>query len=194
MPTCLECFCESGYDGRGLQSLVDRCHPDFICEAETCSIYSPGPVGDGEAIAFILIHPLHYDKERDVIVPDAFQELTKRDLSTLRVSKATKSQADETKGQLIQRGRDKIPPQLRLVDEVCTAEVSKIRSACNDAGERMMAVYDTALEAVPAHASVFTNADVLENKKRRKVVRRLVHEAFSKNRVSYSDFVSNLPS
>ncbi|MGN6691721.1 MAG: hypothetical protein ACTHJU_12335 [Sphingopyxis sp.] len=129
-----------------------------------------------------------------MIVPDAFQELTKRDLSTLRVSKATKSQADETKEQLIQRGRDKIPPQLRLVDEVCTAEVTKIRAACCDAGERMMAVYDTALEAVPAHASIFTKDDVLQNKKRRKVVRRLVHEAFSKNRVAYAEFVSNLPS
>jgi len=192
VPTCLECFCESGLDGRDLVKHIDANHPNFACERANCSHHSPGPVADDEVLAFILIHPLHYDEERDVVVPDAFQELTKRDLSTIRACLSKKSEAERTKEKLVQRGKDKIPPQLRLVDEVCVARVNEIReSSEND--RRLLAVYDTALEDIPAHASIFTRSDVLESRLLRKIVRNKVHELFSKGRLTCSDFINGLP-
>lgn len=192
MPSCLECFNESGLEGRELQRFVDAQHPEFGCEKEPVSPHSPGPVTDEERVAFILIDPLHYDKERDVVVPDAFQELTKRDLSTLRVGHATQAEANATREELIQRGEARVIPQLRQVNEVCVAAVSELRTA-NDGNKRLLGVYDTALERVRSHASIFTRGDVLDCKRLRKVVRNRIHEILSKTRQSYDDFVNSLP-
>ena len=193
MPTCLECFCESGLEGRDLLKHVDKFHPDFVCENDSCSPYSPGPVDDGETLAFILIHPLHYDDHRDVVMPSAFQELTKRDLSTLRVGIATRDETERIREQLVQRGLEKIPPQMRLVNEICKAKVVEIRS-CLDGDRRTMAVYDTSLEKVPSHASVFTRYEFSENRQLRKRIRSQVYEVFAKqtNRMTYSDFIESL--
>lgn len=191
MPSCLECFCESGFCGRELQKLIDSEHPHFACESHRCSSFSPGPVDDDEELAFILIDPLHYDSERNLVVPEAFQELTNRDLSTLRTSLASSKEADDTRDELIERGKGRIPPQLRLVNEVCTANVSEIRSS-EFSGSRLLAVYDTALERAPSHASIFTRGDVLEDKQLRKRVRNKIYEIFSKSIISYEDFRRNL--
>ena len=191
MVCCLECFCESGFEGRNLQKLVDSIHPNFACEAERCSSFSPGPVGGDEELAFILIDPLHYDKVRGVVVPEAFQELTNRDLSTLRCAFASLKEANETRAELIDRGKVRIPPQERLVNEVCTARVSDIRKPDQE-GRRWLAVYDTALENNKSHASIFTSLQNLEDKRFRKIVRQKIHELFAKNRVSYEYFSSNL--
>lgn len=141
MRNCLECFCESGLEGRELQKLVDEAYPSFCCEQEKCSQFSPEPVKDAEELAFILINPLHYDEARKVIVPEAFVELTNRDLSTLRVSYATCSEAESLRDQLIQRGAEQIPPKLRLVSEVCIASVSDVRLE-RDSDSRLLAVYE----------------------------------------------------
>ena len=191
MPTCLECFCESGFSGKSLQKLVDEHHPDFVCEAGLCSPFSPHRVEDAEDVAFILIDPLHYDEKRQVVVPAAFQELTNRDLSTLRVSHATRSEADATRDELIERGKDRIPPKLRIISEVCIATVAEIRGAV-ESGSRLMAVYDTALETVPSHASIFTRTDVLGNKRLRMIVRNRIHEILTKRRMPYDAFAASL--
>lgn len=193
MRTCLECFCESGLDGRELQKLVDQIFPSFSCEEERCSQFSPEPVRNDEELAFILINPLHYDDARNVIVPEAFVELTKRDLSTLRLSHATPSEAEAVRDQLIKRGSDQIPPKLRLVNEVCIASVSDIRSEL-ESGTRLLAVYDTAIEEIPAHASIFTSREVLESKKLRKVIRNRIHQIMTKRRMPFADFTASLRS
>jgi hypothetical protein len=171
--------------------LVDQFHADFVCEAGRCSSFSPEPIQDDEEVAFILIDPLHYDEQRGVVVPAAFQELTNRDLSTLRVTHATRSEADSTRDELIQRGKDRIPPRLRLVNEVCVAAVAEIRGVVKD-GVRLLGVYDTALEDVPAHASIFTRTDVLDSKKLRMIVRSQINEIFTKRRMSYETFAGML--
>ena len=191
MSCCLECFCESGFSGQSLQKLVDEIHPNFVCESEKCSTFSPGPVVDDERIAFLLIDPLHYDAERSVVVPEAFQELINRDLSTIRIAHASPSEANATREDLIQRGREKIPPKLRLVDEVCIASVSEIRSTADSSG-RLLAVYDTGIDNAPAHASVFTRSDVFNERRLRKVVRSRIHELFTKVRIPYNDFQKEL--
>jgi hypothetical protein len=191
MINCLECFCESGFSGRELQKLVDELFPAFACEMRVCSPYSPGPVEDDEQVAFILIDPLHYDSVRDVVVPEAFQELTNRDLSLLRVAYATSEQVNRQRDELIQRGRERIPPQSRLVNEVCTSRVGDLRQT-KEAGQRLLGVYDTALENISSHASVFTRTDVLEDRKLRKIVRNRIHALLSPNRKPFGEFTANL--
>jgi hypothetical protein len=192
MPTCLEVFCSSGFEGRPLQIHVDQCFPDFACESEKCSPHSPGPVQNDETVAFLLINPLHFDEQRKVVVPDAFQELTNRDLSVLRIRHARKRDATATREELIERGKERVPPQLRLVDEVCIGNVSELRAAIAGYG-RLIGVFDTALEEKPSHASLFTREAALEDRRLRKVVRNRVHEVMTRHREAFGDLHGRLP-
>lgn len=191
MGDCIERFCNTDVSGRELQKAVDLDFPNFACEGEICSPFSPGPVSDDEIVAFILIDPLHYDTVRGVVVPDAFQELTNRDLSLLRVGHATKEEASMTRDELVERGATRIPPQFRLVNEVCLARAVALRTV-RDTDRRLLAIYDTALDKVRSHASAFTRADVLEDRRLRKVVRNRIHEVFTKHRITFDEFWSNL--
>lgn len=192
MPSCLECFSKNDLKGVELQILVDREHPDFVCEATKCSELSDGPVEDAEELAFLLVDPASYDPVTKIVTPDAFRELTNRDLSVLRVGIAHRVEAEETRDRLIVRGKEKNPPEIRLVDEVCVAAVSEVRSQTIE-GQRVLGVYDTALDGQPAHASIFTTQQVHSaNKLGRKRVRALCYEVFSKRIISYSDFAATL--
>ena len=192
MPTCLDLVWHSGLEGVALQIQLDQCHPHFSCEFEVCSPHSPGPVNDAEEVAFLLINPLHFDKQRGVIVPAAFQELTNRDLSVLRLTYATKHDAEATKDDLVARGADRIPPQMRLVDEVCIATVSDLRADVAPHG-RLIGVFDTALDGKSSHASLFTNEVVLSDARLRKVVRQRVHYVMTRRRERYDDVYEGLP-
>ena len=178
-------------EGKDLQKHVDEFHPNFSCEGSVCSVHSPGPVADDETLAFILIHPNHYDPVRDVVTIEAFQELTRRDLSTLRSALATKDEAISTRDDLVARGQQKIPPKERMVNEVCTASVAEIR-AQTDGERRLLGVYDTALEKVRSHASIFTRGDVFDYNLLRKKVRNRIHETFTKNRMPFNKFLDGL--
>ncbi|NUQ19287.1 MAG: hypothetical protein HOP95_12725 [Sphingomonas sp.] len=192
MSSCVECFFYSGLTGKALQIFADQEHPNFACEAEVCSPHSPAPVADEEKLALLIIDPTHIDKTRGEITPDAFGELTKRDLSVLRVRHATRAEAEATREELVQRGAQKTPPELRLVDEVCIARAERIRGARID-GTRILAVYDTALEGKPAHASVFTNELGLTSGKRmRKQIREACYSVFRDVIVSYDEFARQL--
>ena len=185
-PDCIDSFCNCGKAGKDLQIHIDQVHPDFFCEGSRCSEHSPGPVSDEETLAFILINPLHYDEKNGVVVPEAFQELTNRDLSTIRICCASVKELDATKSQLIAIGQAKIPQQLREVDEVCLAKVSKIRSETHN-GRRIFGVYDTALVDNKAHSSIFTRQIYLDDRVLRKIVRSRIHGIFAKERVKFSD-------
>lgn len=192
MPTCLEVFCECGLEGKSLQIHIDQCFPGFACELEPCSPHSPGPVNDNEEVAFLLINPLHYDAQRDVVVPSAFQELTNRDLSVLRLGHATKAEAVSVRDELIERGLDRVPPQMRLVEEVCIGSVSDLRSEVEPHG-RLLGVFDTALQDKVSHASLFTTGAVHANGRLRKVVRQRVHDVMTKRRTPFPEFLQSLP-
>lgn len=191
--SCIDTFCNGQVSGVDLQRLVDASHPNFVCENECCSPFSHGPVENTEVIGFLLINPLHYDEIRGVIVPEAFQELTSRDLSTLRVRFASVNEVTSVRDELIQRGLSRIPPKMRVVDQVCCVEVMSIRSA-KDQNGRIFAVYDTALERVRGHASVFVRPDFLIDKLQRKRVRFLIHEIFTRDVILFDEFLRKLSS
>lgn len=192
MSSCVECFYFSGFSGRTLQTFVDREHPKFSCEAQKCSPHSPGPVGDDEELGFLVIDPTHLDAVRRQITPDAFNELTKRDLSVIRIEKSSREEVDQTRERLIQRGLEKTPAEVRMVDEVCVSTARQIREAIIDA-ERAFAIYDTALEDKPGHASIFTSEKFLSaGKQLRKRLRAACHDLFRRDIIAYSDFRERL--
>jgi hypothetical protein len=186
---CVDLFCRADLEGKVLQIAVDEAFPDFACETESCSPHSPGPVLDDEIVAFLLVNPLHYDKERDVIVPDAFQELTNRDLSVLRAAHSTREEACETRDALVARGGARLAS--RAVDEVCIAETAKLRGTLGGRG-RVLGVFDTGLENKPSHASIFTTKEVLSDKRMRKELREHVHRIMTRRRSSFEDFIKIL--
>jgi hypothetical protein len=188
MATCRALFEECGLEGAELQAHIDRSRPDFICENETCSGHSPGAVADDEEIAFILVHPNHYDAVREKVVPAAFDELIKRDLSVLRTLYGTKQEAETIRSALAARAQ---PGKPREFNEACVAPVSEVRAREID-GARAMAVYDTALPHIPAHASIFTTETVLNNRPLRLKVRSLIHEVLANRRVSFDDLLAKL--
>ncbi len=192
MPRCAELFCESGFQGRQLQILVDKASPGFGCEKEKCSPFSPGPVQDEEEVAFLLINPLHYDEVRGVVVPSAFQELTNRDLSVLRLAHTTRDEAQKTRDELVARGADRIPPQLRTVSEVCIAKVSELRAPLPAHG-RLLGVFDTALEDKKSHASIFTTEAALNDKRLRKTLRERVHKVMTARQLTFPTLIGSLP-
>jgi hypothetical protein len=191
MPRCFELFCESGFQGRQLQILADQLYPFFACESEPCSPFSPGPVNDNEDVAFLLINPMHYDEQRDVVVPSAFLELTQRDLSVLRLSFATKEEATEVKRELIARGENRIPPRMRTIEEVCIAKVADLRSPLEQYG-RLLGVFDTALETKRSHASIFTTEAALKTGKLRKIARERVHAVMTRKRVKFAELFQQI--
>jgi len=192
MPSCVETFSDLSIAPEDLQLAVAARHAEFICEAERCSVFSPGPVELTETVAFFLINPLHYDDERQTVVPDAFQELFNRDLSVIRREHAGQDEVSRSRDELVARGAEKIPPKLRLIEEVCLAKVADIRAPMQGAG-RVLAAYDTALESVPSHASIFTVPAALASRQLRKQVRAHVHFVMTQERVKFADFLAALP-
>lgn len=191
-PRCFEAFCDSGFSGKNLQILIDTMFPGFACEAESCSPFSPGPVEHGEEIGFLLINPLHYDEQRETVIPDAFQELLNRDLSVIRAKYSSKTEAQKTKDELIRRGADRIPPKLRLIEEVCISSVSSVRESIETYGQ-ILGVFDTALEDKRGHASIFTKKEALQKGPLRKKVRERIHAVMTKRVEPFATFIEKLP-
>lgn len=190
MCSCSECFKYVGEGRAALQLKVDEKFPDFHCEQEICSEHSPGPVNDEEKIAFILIDPLHYDDQRNMVVPEAFRELTVRDLSVLRIAHVSRQEAQSTRDALVARGP--IGRQERAVNEVVIGSVADVRAAMEN-NQRVLAVYDTALDHCRSHASVFTRTSFLNDKRLRKVAVSKIYEIMIQRRLQFSDFVDSLP-
>lgn len=184
MPSCLEICCLRG-STKARQIELDEHHPDFRCEKSHCSCFSPGLVENDEVVIFLLVDPIHYDEERKTVVPQAFRELTNRDLSVLRLSYANAEELAELQAKLVQRSEE------RDIREVCRVRVHELRATKDDSG-RMLGVLDTALESNIAHASVVTSADHLLSKGKRAEVLRRIHEILSSEIVLLKDVYKNL--
>lgn len=186
--SCLELFECGRYDGRDLQIAVDQEFPEFFCENETCSSNSPGVIVEHEQLAFLLIEPIHFDDETGQISPDAFQEVTRRDLSLLREEHCNPHIANSTK-QVLSTARK--PEQERYIDKVSITTAAKIRQTLLNE-RRVVGVYDTALEENPSHASVFATAEMLSNTRGRKMIRKICHDIFSQEIQEFSEFLDRL--
>lgn len=187
MATCRDLI-GGDLEGRELAARLDELFPNFACEQHVCSAHSPCRVADSEDVVFLLIDPLHYDEVRDKVVPEAFQELTKRDLSVLRRSYLTLIEAAETRQELIDRSRGTD----RKVDQVCIGRAQDIRVQVDTTGRRVMGVLDTALPEKVSHASVFTSSDVLSSRVLRKIVRERIHAVMTRAVISFEILMAEI--
>lgn len=175
---CAECreLFASDFSGIELQIEVDTRFPNFACEDCSVSEHSPAKIEPDESVAFLTIHPIHYDEKTGTLSPIAFQQLTKNDLSVLRLAYATSSEFDFVASTLATGGSGKIP---RSVERCCVVDVILIRAVKDESG-RVFGVYDTAIEKQRAHASVFVRKDYLDKSKRLEA-RRLALALFGSN-------------
>ncbi len=188
--SCAECrgVFASGLEGLPLQIQVDTRFPHFTCEECSVSQHSPGRVESDEQVVFLTIHPIHYDEKTGVLSPNAFQQLTRNDLSVLRRRHATSRELNEVRATLVSRGSKNVE---RSVEWCCVVDVSIIRQT-EDAKGRTLGVYDTALEPLPSHASIFVRKDFLECDTSRLEARRLALSIFERNLVSLATIAPDL--
>ncbi|MDB5438477.1 MAG: hypothetical protein JWM33_904 [Caulobacteraceae bacterium] len=191
MRTCADIFSNDGLDSDAIRSESESLYPGFQCERHLCSPYSPGLVEDDETVVFLLIDPLHFDEERQSVVPGAFQELTTRDLSVIRKKYASAHAANATREELIARGFKNHPEKPRLVDQVCVGSVEEIR-AVREGGARLFGVFDTALSEKICHASIFASLSSVSDRKMRKIARQRLYEIMTKRRINFMDLVDEL--
>lgn len=180
--SCADC-CEvfsSGLKGVPLQIEIDTRFPSFECEDCSISEHSPGKVEQGEKVVFLTIHPIHFDHVTGVLSPVAFEQLTRNDLSLLRHSHAKRVEFDHVLTRLVSGGSGTVE---RSVEQCCLVEVAEIRSV-EDQGNRVFGIYDTAIEDLPAHASVFVRKDFLGDKAGRLEARRLALSVFEPQLIS----------
>lgn len=178
-PTCRILFEGACLAGVRLQDEVFKNYPNGECEATKVSSFSPCPVDNNELLTRLIIHPIHYDEQKQQVSPMAFQEATTMDLSVFRELRATDAEVQHSIDQVKITGKARTKPQERFVFLVMQALTSDIRNlAFEDLPMPMCRVYDTAIPTNRAHASVFTPICARKGSRQRQV-RRALLELFS---------------
>ena len=162
----------------------------FRCEKEPCSEGEFGPITDDEVLIFLLINPTHFDEKTGTLNPIAFQEVHRRDLSVFRKFYCKEMEIEESIASLIERGMNNVPPKFRQIDQYCQSTCSKVRSLKDESGQKF-GVFDTALDEIPSHASIFTRPDIIESKAERAKARRDLHRIFRESIEDISDLTSS---
>lgn len=174
-PSCGFLFEGACLVGRLLQDEVHKHYPHGECEAARVSSFSPGRVEDAETLTRLIIHPIHYDPETQLVSPLAFQDATTLDLSVFREGHATDQEIQHSIDAVKATGETRVPPQERLVTLIMQATTAQTRALVFDGTtDRMCTVYDTGKPTSPAHASVFTPTCARKGSKQRQVRRALL--------------------
>ena len=179
MTSCFDLFSTSGLKGIELQQAVENCFADGECELVTVSAHSPGPVNDEEKLVRLVFHPIHVNETTGEILPMAFMDAWKSDLSVFRDDRASDGELLLAIEQMKATGLQKSPPQQRTVAAAMAARTRNIRfHTLEKCGTRAFRVYDTAESSKPHHASVFltkaARAELTE-----KTTRKRLFELFS---------------
>lgn len=126
---------------------------DCICEAESVSPYSPGPVSQAETLARLIYSPHHIDRETGEVTEAAFSDVKDKGLSVQR-------EAHAVPAEIWAIGERKLADDVAKgkVDRkflgIVVAQVQAIRMVTYDGGARALCVYDSALPDQQAHADV----------------------------------------
>lgn len=139
-------------------------------EAVSCSQHSPGKVADEEQLMRQLSHPFFVDRDTQEIKAAAFNDVFNHGMSVERSQYWSEQDARERglarAHAYNQTQSDPTKHRTFVAFAVLIAgEVRSLKSEPDD--QRCLAVYDTALEDVPAHADVCMIAAKTELNKRR---------------------------
>lgn len=162
--------------------LIDDNHPLAICESETVSDYSGGPVADEEYLHRYVFSPIHVvDGE---VVSALFDDVKDKGLSCERSESEPTAELHERGERQASDFNDRKRPEQaeREYLGVITSTALDVRSVLNGARQRAYAVYDTALESNPQHVDVFEMPSSLMGmgKSQRKMLRSDLADKFTK--------------
>ncbi|WP_162876579.1 hypothetical protein [Achromobacter dolens] len=124
-------------------------------ENERCAANSPGVVAATEVLCRQIVNPVHVEKATGLPKPTAYDDIMNKGLSVERLDHATREA-------IIERGvarandynvKNPEPEKKRSLVALSMLKVEDIR-AHEFSGARTLAVYDTALPDIPAHADV----------------------------------------
>lgn len=139
-------------------------------EGVSCSIHSPGKVADDEHLMRQLAHPVFVDRDTREIKAAAFSDVFNHGMS---VERSRYWSEEEARKRGLERAEafnanQTDPAKQRAFVAFAVLNAGEVRSLKTDADDqRCLAVYDTALEDVPAHADVCMIAAKTELNKRR---------------------------
>lgn len=186
--SCRLFFEELPTDGRVSEraDLIDSTHPQAVCEAESVSVHSAGPVKGEEYLHRYVFSPLHLHEGK--VVPALFSDAKDKGLSCERDHSPIPSSDLHARGQTQVEAfnANRRPTQAeRTYVGAVTAQSVKIRELTLE-NSRIYAVYDTGLANNPAHVDVFEMPSVMKSamKSEQKLARLALAEAFTDEPVS----------
>lgn len=135
--------------------------PDCMCERESVSIHSPGPVADDEILVRSIFAEEQLDQEGRVKPVHFRQEPSTRGLSVDRVNRTQVESLKSSK-----RKDARYEGYLKFA----AARSGDIRNLVNDDGTRLFCIYDTATAENHVHADICQNVILqvgVENRRKR---------------------------
>lgn len=152
--------------------------PRCVCESESLSPYSPGPVQPHETIARMVCVPIHVNRKKPDLLPSFFNHAFSLGLSAQRLESASDQELVAWLNRFVGGADDRV--WLGYVQTSC----GKLRQVERDgaADERAFCVYDAALEASPSHVEVCAAYRIIEEADRLEA-RAKLRRAFSDGKV-----------
>lgn len=158
--------------------LIDAAFPEAFCECQSVSKFSPGVVSGGEYLHRFVFSPLHLHEGE--VLPALFSDVRDKGLScerglSLDIERETHERGRK-QAELYNETKPDDKPKRVYVGSV-SANCGIVRALVMN-NHRLLAVYDTALEANVAHSDVFEIAGRTNSE--RKQARKDIADAFSK--------------
>jgi hypothetical protein len=154
----------------------------FEWEKLSASRYSPGPVGDDEDLARVVISPIHIDPESGQITLAFLSDVKNKGGSSDRLTHCSVDEAI-TRSVAIQANRNATATadRQRVVQGVARFNAKRLRSISTRSGTQAFGVYDTGREDNIGHADVCQLvADEKEARSARWDLLLLVREGFQR--------------
>jgi hypothetical protein len=166
MNPCRDFFCAHLNDSNKVDALIQE--TDRIAwEGISASEHSPEPVANGEVLCRQLVQPIHFQEDGS-INPTAFDDVMNKGLSTDRLKHRDIAESWSEGVERAERHNADFPlkPRRELV-ALAKFHVAEVRSITSmNTNDRAVAVYDTALQANPAHADVCVVVEKTKENKR----------------------------
>ncbi|MCX6052316.1 MAG: hypothetical protein NTZ60_07345 [Campylobacterales bacterium] len=169
MESAKDFFNNPGLSSTKCHYLTENHDQSLEWEKESVSLHSCGTVKDNEVLARNIFSPHHYDPKTGNLTTLAFDDILNKGLSVLRFDYTTHDSVI-TIGQLKKKDTHEYHGYI-------TIQASCIRGYIVDS-KRAMAIYDTAMIKLPAHADI-CNISVT-TKSSKNLLRIFLREAFSK--------------
>ena len=128
----------------------------FDWERPTASMHSPGPVGDDEELARVVISPIHIDAESGEIKPAFLSDVKNKGGSSDRLAHGSVGDAITRSAaiQTVKNASSATPDRLRAVQGIARFNAKRLRLLNTSSGTQAFGIYDTGREDNKGHADI----------------------------------------